>query len=54
MHFADSELVQELEEPAAKLSDVRYWHKADVRALIPISAIGGKADVGACPHDVRF
>jgi hypothetical protein len=28
-------------------SDVRFWHKADIRiALSAMSAFGGKADVG--------
>jgi len=30
MHFADSGLAQELEEPAARIPDARYWHKADI------------------------
>jgi len=30
MHFADSGLAQELEEPAARIPDARYRHKADI------------------------
>jgi hypothetical protein len=34
MHFADSGLAQELEKPAARLPDVRYWHKAEITAVL--------------------
>ena len=27
------------------MADVRYWHKADIRVALHMSAFGGKADI---------
>ena len=34
--------------------DVRYWHKADMRFALHMSAIEGKADMTFCTAHVCF
>ena len=33
--------------------NVRYWHKADMRSALHMSAFGGKADMTFCAANVR-
>jgi hypothetical protein len=45
---------QPRKQPGKEATNVRFWHKADIPRLAPMSAFGGKADIDWTCSDVRF